>query len=608
MAARAVSPPFSPPEQYGGAGRTDTYSDVYALGATLYVLLAGELLPDSVMRQAGVSLPSLRQANPSVSPHVEQVVTRALQLRTSDRYANAAEFLRALKAPAPAAAAAGSPMAGPKPGGAQSTAPGHPCPRCGATPITANAPFCHACGGPILLRFPSINQQIGDPTDLISTCDRAWLDALKLIQSGTLERWLETYQQSALLAQFHAAQSRYAGNLDAVLEAFLRPSPPQGLDTDHSTLDFGACAPDAAPRQTLALRRRHPGYIHGSVHSQAPWIAISTSAIAVRPYEPGMILTIGVDLAKLATSEARQDYSSAVTIDTNHGSLRLPVQITINNPPRPRLQPPAIHVGKVQSLRRTGGSVAIINEGGGVIAGTVRAEPSWLTVEAQHARFSLGYCQHATVNFGVTTEQLTPAGAHRGALVWETNIGTLVTDVHIEVTPPYAVDSGDPTTAIKQKGDLVKLCDREPRRNIDNWERGRAWLHSGRIAAALRFLGEDALAQVVDEWMRFSDANVGLERVLRAVGAKPAYDYKDNSGELVRRIMGVFSHKPPVVEYVILNTSQRGYLHGYIQPLADWLNIPAPRFGCLPGEEATVPIYPDYKRRTYGDLFEPVVE
>jgi hypothetical protein len=72
----------------------------------------------------------------------------------------------------------------------------------------------------------------------------------------------------------------------------------------------------------------------------------------------------------------------------------------------------------------------------------------------------------------VATEQLTPMGAYRGTLVWETNLGTLLTDIHVEATPPYAVEPGDPTTAIRQKLDLVKLCDCEPRRGINNWERG----------------------------------------------------------------------------------------------------------------------------------------
>lgn len=38
---RAMTPGYSPPEQYGTA-RTDPRTDVYSLGATLYAALTGE--------------------------------------------------------------------------------------------------------------------------------------------------------------------------------------------------------------------------------------------------------------------------------------------------------------------------------------------------------------------------------------------------------------------------------------------------------------------------------------------------------------------------------------------------------------------------------------
>jgi len=45
--ARAYTPGYSPPEQYG-AGRTDARSDIYALGATTYSLLTGHRPPESI--------------------------------------------------------------------------------------------------------------------------------------------------------------------------------------------------------------------------------------------------------------------------------------------------------------------------------------------------------------------------------------------------------------------------------------------------------------------------------------------------------------------------------------------------------------------------------
>jgi uncharacterized membrane protein len=95
MGARAVTPGYSPPEQYG-MGTTTPRSDVYAVGATLYTLLTGQEPPESVERITGAALRPPRELNRQVSEKMETVVLRAMALDAMQRYADAMELHAAL--------------------------------------------------------------------------------------------------------------------------------------------------------------------------------------------------------------------------------------------------------------------------------------------------------------------------------------------------------------------------------------------------------------------------------------------------------------------------------------------------------------------------------
>jgi serine/threonine protein kinase len=76
MGAKAITPGYSPPEQYGG-GATDTRSDIYALGATLFTLLTGQEPPESVMRAVKqAEFPRPRELNSDISPQVEEAILK----------------------------------------------------------------------------------------------------------------------------------------------------------------------------------------------------------------------------------------------------------------------------------------------------------------------------------------------------------------------------------------------------------------------------------------------------------------------------------------------------------------------------------------------------
>lgn len=95
LSARALTPGYAPPEQYGGG--TDERSDVYALGATLYALLSGKTPPSSIeLASGGATLPSLRTANNKITTEVAKAVDHAMRLNTGDRYASVDEMYTAI--------------------------------------------------------------------------------------------------------------------------------------------------------------------------------------------------------------------------------------------------------------------------------------------------------------------------------------------------------------------------------------------------------------------------------------------------------------------------------------------------------------------------------
>ncbi len=84
--AVAVTPGYSPPEQYG-RGQTEARSDIYALGATIYKLLTNVRPPNSLERMAGkVTFHTPRQLNSQISPQAEQVILKAMAVKINDRY------------------------------------------------------------------------------------------------------------------------------------------------------------------------------------------------------------------------------------------------------------------------------------------------------------------------------------------------------------------------------------------------------------------------------------------------------------------------------------------------------------------------------------------
>ncbi|MBV9258607.1 MAG: hypothetical protein JO215_11360 [Ktedonobacteraceae bacterium] len=95
LSPEALSGPqhFTAPE--GLSGNIEVASDIYSLGAILYLLLTG-VAPEEPERRKQQALRSPREINSRVSPRLAEVTMRALAMETEDRFADADEMASAL--------------------------------------------------------------------------------------------------------------------------------------------------------------------------------------------------------------------------------------------------------------------------------------------------------------------------------------------------------------------------------------------------------------------------------------------------------------------------------------------------------------------------------
>jgi len=97
------TPQYFPPEQARDASSADQRSDMYALGVTLYVLLAGELpfkgktLLELIRQHEEEYAIPLNVLNPSITQKTTNLVIKMMQKNPKDRYQSYSELIQAIQ-------------------------------------------------------------------------------------------------------------------------------------------------------------------------------------------------------------------------------------------------------------------------------------------------------------------------------------------------------------------------------------------------------------------------------------------------------------------------------------------------------------------------------
>ena len=92
-----VTPGYAPLEQYGTQARFGTYTDLYALGATMYHALTGRAPAAATDRAVGESVIAPENINPHISHRLSEAIMWALQMRVDERPQSVAQWLDAVR-------------------------------------------------------------------------------------------------------------------------------------------------------------------------------------------------------------------------------------------------------------------------------------------------------------------------------------------------------------------------------------------------------------------------------------------------------------------------------------------------------------------------------
>lgn len=93
-----LKPGYAPPEQYAKKDKQGLWTDIYALGATLYFAATGEKPEESFGRVLEDTIKPVCEVNPEIPRAMSQVIMRAMSVKIEDRYQTVEAMREALLA------------------------------------------------------------------------------------------------------------------------------------------------------------------------------------------------------------------------------------------------------------------------------------------------------------------------------------------------------------------------------------------------------------------------------------------------------------------------------------------------------------------------------
>ncbi len=87
---------YAPTEQYSTTSRKGSYTDIYAIGATLYFILTGTIPMDAAARMTE-DMPEPKSINTDIPDNANRTIMKAMQIKATERHQSVQEFMDDLR-------------------------------------------------------------------------------------------------------------------------------------------------------------------------------------------------------------------------------------------------------------------------------------------------------------------------------------------------------------------------------------------------------------------------------------------------------------------------------------------------------------------------------
>ena len=87
---------YAPTEQYTRNSRKGSYTDIYAIGATLYFVLTGKVPLEAAARMTE-QMPEPQELNPDIPEEINRTILKAMQIKAENRHQSIGEFMDDLR-------------------------------------------------------------------------------------------------------------------------------------------------------------------------------------------------------------------------------------------------------------------------------------------------------------------------------------------------------------------------------------------------------------------------------------------------------------------------------------------------------------------------------